>query len=175
VALLLAITIVDALFSQRVIAMPMAMPPLRPVFADRLDQLSFVAIPFVIGSVCVFAWTIVTFLTLLIFQDSMAKAKIRRSHVERCIAYSYDIGFWFAVPAPVVFLAAFYDFDAIGTSLAACFGLYFLALLLFAATKLWMAYRLYLGFDHSFWVVLSSQIITFLALAVVVLNLGQLR
>jgi len=51
------------------------------------------------------------------------------------------------------------------------FGLIASALLALAAVKLWAAYRLYLFFNHAFWVVLSSQIIAFLALATLLFNL----
>jgi hypothetical protein len=59
-------------------------------------------------------------------------------------------------------------------SLVAVFGFIISLLLIFAAARLWIAYRLYLTFDHAIWVVLSSQIIVLLGFAVVMLNLDRL-
>jgi hypothetical protein len=154
-------------------------PPSRPAFADVLDQLSDLAMPFIIAAGLVALWSTGTTLTLLIFQQSMQKAQIRRVHVYRCVGYSFDVGRWIVAAgalASVAFEYLYYNnvqwagyIDVIALSnLIGCL------IVILAAMRLWAAYRLYLGFDHAFWVVLSSQIIVGLAFATVALNLYRL-
>jgi hypothetical protein len=44
-----------------------------------------------------------------------------------------------------------------------------------ALVRLWAAYRFYLGFDHAFWVVASSQTLAGLALVTMAFELGMVR
>ena len=141
------------------------MPPPRPVFADNIDRLSEVVYPLLLLSTVIFGWTLATHLALLIFQDTMARARILPFHVARCTYYSFDVGIWMTIVAGIVL---FWQFDAM-TQTKAFIGLWtIVGLQVFAMFKLWMAYRYYLQFQHAFWVVLSSQIIAFLTVLLVV-------
>ena len=114
-----------------------------------------------------FAWTVLTHLSLLLFQQSLAKAKIRSVHVARCVRYAFDIGIWFAaLGIASVALEFFWSTGDSGLFLTLFSG----PLLLLAIYRLWRAYRLYLNFDHAFWVVLSSQFITLTIIAIVLAN-----
>jgi hypothetical protein len=107
-----------------------------------------------------------TLLSLFIFQISMMRARVRRVHVLRCVCYSADIGFWFGLAiiltvlnfacnrsttTPTLFLGM------VNLELLACA----LAVLIFSY-RLIIAYRSYLHFPRSVWVVLAAQVIGFL-------------
>jgi len=71
---------------------PPPQPPPRPPLVDTLDQLSVLATALIFSAGVVVAWTISTFLALLVFQQTMDRAQIRRIHVARCVGYSFDLG-----------------------------------------------------------------------------------
>jgi hypothetical protein len=141
------------------------------------EPLSFLAPPVFFAAVLVVLWTLSTYLALMVFQDSMAKARIRPIHVARCVGYSFDIGLWCAV-AGLAIVALAFCLPGAGMNLGeliSCMALVTGALIIFAALRLWAAYRLYLAFDHAFWVVLSSQIISFLLINILLSNLDLLK
>ena len=110
-------------------------------------------------------WYLTSFLSLLVFQQSMRLCKVRTVHVLRVWAY--------AVPlfVPVV-TAAGYGIDLLATVLHAWrlvelnFGLA-IALWLFAIWSLRCGYRSYLRMRHSAAVAITSQIIALLATLIV--------
>ncbi len=148
----------------------------RSAFADGIDALSGLTPPLFDASAAIFAWTGCTFLTLMVFQQSMVKAKIRCNHVWRCVCYGSDLGIWSAVAtlAFVILICIIRWYGLWGLmdvsddfSWVSVFVLWGLAF-----SRLWAAYRLYLCFDHAFWVVLSSQIVVFLFWWTVAVNIA---
>jgi hypothetical protein len=126
------------------------------------------------------AWPWLTLGILMIFRASMRKAKVKTGHVVRCLVYTFDIGVWpsLAAVAAVAVWAILgpdaspgmtgwriYSVSHAGTyrtGIAACLALLILV-------RLWLAYRLYMRFDHAFWTILSSQVILMLAVLQVLL------
>jgi hypothetical protein len=143
-------------------------PAPRPLLADLIDGLANLAGPFSLTSAFIAIWTTSTFAALLVFQQSMLKARIRRVQVARCVAYCFDFGIWYALAGAALPILGVAGLDFGAAEFAFCVICF--ALLALAAGRLWAAYRLYLAFDHAFWVVLSSQIIAALALVTLLLN-----
>ena len=142
------------------------LPPPRPAFVEAIDLVVHFAPALFITSLVILAWSIATHLSLLIFQQSMAKAKILPIHVSRCVRYSFDVGVWFAL---MWIAAVVYVGFAGNPGLSVPLALVTISLAITPMGRLWAAYRLYLNFDHAFWVVLSSQVIAFLALLTIVM------
>jgi|SRR5579884_157923 len=128
------------------------------------------------------AWPWLTFLTLLIFQQSMGRAKVRTDHVLRCALYCGDVTFWAGVGATVSSVAAWAahlllpaaswpDYITIGDGGPGvlAFIVLLVILLAVAARRLWIAYRRYLHFDHAFATVLASQLMVLLLYVIVFL------
>ncbi|MFQ5502553.1 MAG: hypothetical protein ACE5EQ_09675 [Phycisphaerae bacterium] len=61
-----------------------------------------------------FAWPFATFLTLMIFQASMRRAKIKTVHVLRCVIYSADVLVWL-IAAILIFKVAQFAFEFFDT------------------------------------------------------------
>lgn len=111
-------------------------------------------------------WAFVTFGLLMIFQSSMGKAGVKVKHVARCVIYSFDAVVPFAL---LLSIALAMDFclnltpvmeDSIGQA-------FIFACVVLVAVVIWRllsAYRRYLRFRHAALVVLSVQLIAFLAL-----------
>lgn len=94
----------------------------------------------------ILAWPYATTLTLLIFRQSMRKARVRPAQVLRCTIYSGDA-------APLIFLVI------APLSLTLLPYVY----LAYAGYRLAVAYRSYLRFDHAAATVFTSQVIVWLA------------
>lgn len=109
----------------------------------------------------VLCWVPLTFLSLLIFQISMRRARIRTGHVLRCVVYT---------AAPICFYGIYLIAVSVCISVFVVPGYmdftFFasMGLLLFLAIRLAVAYRLYLRFHQAIATVLASQIIVALAL-----------
>lgn len=125
---------------------------------------SFMTIPVVI-----WAWPLLTAGAFCLFEISMKRARIRRVHVLRCVAYSADVVWWVGIATlivvPVVAFArtpsrpwAFISPLALDLTVVSIFAV---GLVVFAI-RLHAAYRRYLRFPHAGWVVLSSQLIALL-------------
>jgi hypothetical protein len=130
------------------------------------------------------AWPWLTFLTLLVFQFSMRRARIRTVHVLRCVLYGFDAVLWAGLavagavawelysggapaawgmrPHWLVGLIGPYALDPVAR--AASYAA--VVLLPFMAYRTIVAYRTYLRFDHPAATVLASQVIVLLAIAV---------
>jgi hypothetical protein len=110
------------------------------------------------------AWPWFTLAALLVFQASMRRARVRSTHVLRCVLYSADTLLWLAVPVGLVMLLIWgpgawpprNPLDALSGFVAA-------ALWLLLTFRLSTAYALYLRFDHALVTVLASQVIVGLA------------
>lgn len=109
-------------------------------------------------------WPWVTFLVLMIFQQSMRRAKVRPIHVLRTVLYGCDMA-WLIVVAIVVGVIVYHwtDRDEMLTLTA-------LLLAGFMALRLWAAYGRYLKVRHAIGVAIVSQMIMLLTLLVVVAN-----
>lgn len=114
-------------------------------------------------------------LSLLVFQQSMRRAKIKPVHVLRCAIYCGDVIFWAAFPLAIVFAfdpenQEIWHLRDPFTSILLCNGvlpilmaLGLLILTLANTIRLIFAYRLYMQFEHPGRVIIASQIIVFLA------------
>src|SRR5204863_9541075 len=106
------------------------------------------------------AWPWAAFVILMLFRQSMRRAKIRPSHVLRCTIYSAHSGlplvagvWFFAVISAPRMLPFMWLFRRYAWTI--------LLLILWGGVTLGLirAYRRYLRFDHSVGVVLSVQVI----------------
>jgi len=103
------------------------------------------------------AWPWLTLATLLIFQASMRRAKVRMLHVLRCTLHCCDAALWLGVMAMLAVPWAMAELDLgryIGFRDAAA------AAPLFALVMAWRlsaAYRHYLRFDHPMATAAASQ------------------
>lgn len=112
------------------------------------------------------AWPWLSLFGLFLFQISMRRARIRRAHVMRCVCYSSDIGCWLGSTFGFGILGAASLWSSrtpglflgmVNLEMLGCF----MAILIFAY-RLVVAYRSYLRFPRSLWVILAAQTITFL-------------
>ena len=128
------------------------------------------------------AWPWLTFAALMVFQVSMRRAKVRTIHVLRCVLYSADLSIWPALilialivytqwaamtlPMPQARATMRYVYEA---PLLIAVGL-----MVLLTHRLWMAYRLYLRFDHALATVVASQMMVALALWKLGLDTGMI-
>ncbi len=123
--------------------------------------------------ICTFAalWAPLTFLSLLIFQISMYRARIRSPHVLRCVIYSFDgILPWALLSAAAIASEPFLLPPPPWGRATQLEPWIFLGWLLFAAIasyRLACAYGRYLKFDRPFATVAAAQVIV----SLIVLNL----
>ena len=133
---------------------------------------------FVLGSI-VLIWPWLTMAALTIFRMSMRKARIRTIHVLRCVLYGYDLVVWLGLALVVATILAVVLQDGSWLSGLDLFSLRrinsamirrtswlggertfaagCLALWLFAAFRVSVAYQLYLRFDHPTATVFAAQ------------------
>lgn len=125
-------------------------------------------------------WPILTFLSLSVFQQTMARAKIQPVHLLRCVVYSVS-----AITCVALLEMLVIGIAALRMALAAnaniisdfypalefCFAIVAALLALLVPIRLAIAYRVYLHFRHAEGVVLASQIIVFLAACTIILNI----
>jgi hypothetical protein len=114
----------------------------------------------------ILAWPWMTLLSLLVFQASMRRARIKTGHVLRCAIYGCDFSFLLAA----ILVALSFSFGWRDRSDA--FVLMMICPLV-ALYRLTFAYKRYLRFNHPFFTVLASQVMVFLATFVVLLNWTQ--
>lgn len=121
-----------------------------------------------------FPW--LSFVTLLIFQQSMRRSKIKAVHVLRCAIYCGDVVVWCAVAFAMIVLNANPDqnlenlrhpltsFVLAGNSLVAMVGWSLLAMMLVNGWRLWAAYRFYLRMPGALAAAVASQMIVLLVI-----------
>jgi hypothetical protein len=117
------------------------------------------------------AWPWLTFVTLMVFNQSMRRAGVKRIHVLRCVLYSCDAGVWL-VPLVVVLFAVPGGRHAADDA----FQMALCALVLFASVTTWRlaaAYRVYLRFHRPLATALAAQLIVVLFVLAIVLNLPR--
>jgi len=107
-------------------------------------------------------WRYLTLLALLIFRDSLRRAKIKRFHIDRCLVYSLDVGAWLGLMLAAVLICSIWTEWIKAKTENQTVMLAAGAVIAIVTTRLWLAYRLYLRFDHAFWVIVSSQVMVFL-------------
>ncbi|MGQ9649481.1 MAG: hypothetical protein ACUVXJ_05185 [Phycisphaerae bacterium] len=114
-----------------------------------------------------FAWPLLTLVSLKVFRWSMRRAKVNKVHVARCVLYSFDM----IPPALTMLLVlllligqAISDSDT-GWHEPFLLFLPFLSVM-FCIRRLYYAYVRYLRFDRPFLTVLASQIMVLLAIMV---------
>jgi hypothetical protein len=120
------------------------------------------------------AWPWLTFATLMIFAASMRRAKVRVSHVVRCVVYCGDFGAWLVPLALVAYVLAETYSSRLSRQLPSARSFVVLAAIalpLYTAYRITRAYRLYLRFDHPRATAASAQFIVWLVLLIVLLNL----
>ncbi|MHC4675411.1 MAG: hypothetical protein ACYTBZ_23245 [Planctomycetota bacterium] len=110
-------------------------------------------------------WPWLTFAALMVFRWSMRLAKVKTIHVLRCCLYSFDIVSWYGLLllgiSIIVLMTISTPIFAYDYMTFNVICIWLLAVLV-GVWRLWMAYRYYLRFNHSFMTVLSSQIIVFM-------------
>lgn len=129
---------------------------------------------FLVGLVLLWPWA--TFLTLLIFQASMRRAKVRPVHVLRTVMYSSDLTLWLGavllgwgvVWFGVLRASTNYSGDDWPKPVG-FIGVVLLAILF--GYRLAVAYRRYLQFDHAVATAVATQFIVALAAFTAFINL----
>ena len=107
-------------------------------------------------------WPWLTLASLLVFQISMRRAKIKFSHVLRCAIYGCDFGFLMAMLLGWLWVTGNLNQSA---------GYILLVIFFFVATnRLGQAYEYYLRFSHPVLTVAASQIVVLLAMLDIVVN-----
>ncbi len=124
---------------------------------------------------CYLLWPWLTFLALLVFAWSMARARVNRVHVLRCVLYSYDVGLWVGLLLVAATAATFVSTSSVALSNAMELGIgLFCGIMAIHMTyRLWIAYRKYLDFNHALSTVVASQVIVSLCMLWIILNLPQ--
>ncbi|MDB5354948.1 MAG: hypothetical protein JWN24_1401 [Phycisphaerales bacterium] len=130
------------------------------------DDLWELSPPYITKAAVLLAWPWLTYLSLMILQISMRRAKLRRDHVVRCVIYCYDIVLWVALIQLLLnasrggMAMAFgyrVSVDSVGTPIL----IWLCAWPLFAY-RLIIAYWHYLRFRHVIATILLTQLIVFL-------------
>jgi hypothetical protein len=125
----------------------------------------------------VLLWPALSFATLMIFQFSMRKARIRPVHFARCVIYSADVILWSNLLLGAAVIAFTLRLMLIGGTVVRLpdFETYGIAAVcLFAAALLVFVYRLivalkrYVHFDHPVGTIFASQFIVFLVVLIIV-------
>lgn len=161
-------------------------PPTWPLYSTSPDSvtldISLYHLHFQVGQVAVvyagtiLIWPAATLLALLIFQQSMARAKIRTHHLLRCVIYSADVVIWaslFCMAVLAAFAALVFGggsgFSTLEVYLCAC-----AAIVIVFFIRLCIALHAYLQMDHPFWTVLATQVLVALAIftALVAISVG---
>ena len=126
----------------------------------------------------VLLWPALSLATLMIFQISMRKARIRPVHFARCVVYSADVILWANLLLAAAVIAFTLRQMLVGGTVIRLpehlenYGI--AAVCLFAAALLVFVYRLivalkhYVHFDHPVGTIFASQFIVFLIVLIIV-------
>jgi hypothetical protein len=105
------------------------------------------------------AWPWLTLAALLVFQVSLRRARLRSSHVLRCVLYSGDVVFWLAPPVALMALSVwFWGIWPPPNPLGGAWPLVPAGVMLLLNYRLLNAYGRYLRFDHAAATVAASQV-----------------
>jgi len=128
------------------------------------------------GCACFLVLPWVAALSLMLFQATMRRARVRGAHVLRCCLYSFDGGWWFGLLMAGLLAAVLFDVTQNPNSprlvMTAPVVVAFAAstIVLLGVVKLLLAYRMYMRFPHALTTVILALIVTALALATIVTN-----
>jgi hypothetical protein len=146
-------------------------------WGDRLRETSP---PFGTEAAVLLAWPWLTYGSLMIFQISMRRAKVKRDHVLRCVVYSGDIFLWLAIVHLVVNSARGAIAFAFGSHASVAPGPDETSVLIWLCAwpvfiyRLIIAYWQYLQFRHVVATILLTQLIVFLfVVTVLVFRVGR--
>jgi hypothetical protein len=156
------------------------------VFGGEATLLSELMRPFLHARLYIFILMITLFLlalpemstlALLIYRSSMRQAKIQKHHVDRCVAYSYDVVVWLVLG--MLLLGAWVLFFLRITSWQAEWLSWSMVLLLpmvwaVMTIRLGFAYWYYLRMRHALAAVAAGQLIVALVILVVLLFMQHL-
>jgi hypothetical protein len=115
---------------------------------------------------------------LLIYRSSMRRAKLERHHVDRCVAYSYDVVVW-----PISFLlmlgalAVVWPFRRLSWEIELlCWSVFLLLPAVWAvmSVRLACSYRYYLRMRHAVAAVVAGQVIVALFMMVVMVVIKEI-
>jgi hypothetical protein len=153
------------------------LPPPLPTFTQLLPLVfkKYVLVGLLIRYIFPILWVGLTFASLLIFQISMHRARIRDVHMARCVVYGADVLIWtsvFIAGTAILNIAALKGVIDVGVAPDLDFVI---ALLSFTAWvvfvyRLRTALLLYARFDHPTGTVLATQVIALLAIGCVFFN-----
>lgn len=106
----------------------------------------------------VFPW--LNFAALMIFQQSMRRAKVKTGHVLRCAIYSGDVIFWYGLAAAITIACFGANLQpGVIQVLIVRFTFGFILVAAVNAVRLWVAYANYMQFKAALATVLAAQII----------------
>jgi hypothetical protein len=119
-------------------------------------------------------WPVLSLVSLMIFQVSMRRARVRPIHFARCVVYCADVFLWgnaliaasvVALPIRRMLLGKPHSFPRSDYNIAATFitG----AVLLIFMYRLIIAFKKYLRFDHPISTILATQFIVLLTMMVI--------
>jgi len=140
---------IDTLQAMRAFRMSLTYPsPFRPVVNTPLDCAEYVLRAAwnrfqLIGTIrdlpllLAYAWPFATFLTLMIFQASMRRARIKTVHVLRCVIYSADVLVWL-LAAILIFKVAQFVFEFFGAPIEIGNHVLFFSCILFLINRVFM-------------------------------------
>jgi hypothetical protein len=119
-------------------------------------------------------WPWLTFLALMVFQQSMRRAKVRPAHVLRCSIYCADASVWYLLM--VLALAIIQALYFLVTMRNVNTGIFRWGLVEWVGILFWIvgidrlavAYKRYLHFRHSLMTALLSQVMVWLAWSAIV-------
>ncbi|MGB7161041.1 MAG: hypothetical protein WBD40_23470 [Tepidisphaeraceae bacterium] len=135
------------------------------------------------AAVVLVAWPWLTFATLMVFQVSMRRVRVRPIHVLRCVLYAGDVAVWVGLMTLLVIGIEVYHFRSLpggmsnwGWALAdaTTVGVVCAAMLLLTV-RLAFAYRLYLRFAQAAATALASQVMVGLVVYILFLNWECIR
>ncbi len=172
--LLLTMAVVTVGEVGRFLAMPNApTPPDWALISELLVR--YYLVPMLVWC----CWPTLLFLTLMIFQMSMRRARVRTAHVWRCITYSCDSLLLLNLPSLVLAVSDYFQPRTRGWGYTGVLYVWIAwAMVLWILLTTWrlrQAYRHYLRFDHPLATVLVSQLIVLLTLFVMLLQLDHLH
>ena len=129
-----------------------------------------------VAGACFIAMPWLTVLSLMIFQSTMRRTKVRSAHVLRCCLYSFDGAWWYGLLMAVVVAGLIYDatqsarFQKYTPYAPTVIRFTSTALLIFSAVKLLLAYHLYMRFPRPAATVSLALAVATLAVIVILLN-----
>lgn len=124
--------------------------------------------------ITVAVYPLLTFVSLLIFQQSMRRAKVRAVHVLRCAIYSGDVIFWFGLYVTAVIMWGMSE-DWMGVQFFPWLAIGLLVVYVIQFARLQTAYRQYLRFSQVFWTIAASQVILALLIFTIFTELYSYR